>query len=142
MRRKHDDSMDIGGMISPQWVRGGAKGPLGGARPPKRCFMCGAQLRTTHCPRPCAEGQSRSRERHWNGVNIDSHMHANSGTTETVNFSHDLRKGKLIVDSGDTKSVAGVRVFADYYADCHQHLSDAESALIGCVPCHPVANHL
>ena len=82
LRRKHDDSMDIGGMISPEWVRGGAKEPLGGVRPPKRCFLCGAQLPTTHCPRPCAEGQSRSKERHWNGVNIDSHMLANSETTK------------------------------------------------------------
>ena len=105
--------MDIGATISPEWFRRGTKGPLGGVRPPKRCFLCGAQLRTTHCPRPCAEGQSRSKERHWNGVNIDSHMHANSETTEMVYFSHDLYKGKLIVDCGDTKSVAGLRVFED-----------------------------
>ena len=142
LRRKHDDSMDIGGTISPEWVRGGPKGLLGGVRPPKRCFLCGAQPRTTHCPRPCDEGQSRSKERHWNGVNIDSHMHANGETTEMVYFSHDLCKGKLIVDSGDTKSVAGLRVFEDYHEDCHQHLSDTESALTGCVPCLPVANHL
>ena len=122
--------MDIGGMISPEWVRGGPKGPLSGVRPPKKCFLCGAQLRTTHCPRPCAEGQSRSKERHWNGVKIDSNMHANSETTEMVYFSHDICKGKHIVDSGDTKSVAGLPVFEDYYEDCHQHLSDAESALI------------
>ena len=93
-------------------------------------------------PRPCAEGQSRSKERHWKGVSIDSHMHANSETTETVYFGHDLCKGKLIVDSGDTKSVAGLRVFEDYHEDCHQQLSDAESALTGCVPCHLAANHL
>ena len=86
------DSMDIGGTISPQWVRGGPKGLLGGVRPPKRCFLCGAQPRTTHCPRPCAEGQSRSKGSHGNGVNIDSHMHANSQTTGTVYFSHDLCK--------------------------------------------------
>ena len=128
LRRKHDDSMDIGGTISPQWVRGGPKGLLGGVRPPKGCFLCGAQFRTTHCPCPCAEGQSRSIERHWNRVSIDSHMHANSETTETVYFSHDLCKGKLVVDSGDTKSVAGSRVFEDYHDDCHQHRSDVESA--------------
>ena len=55
-------------------------------------------------------------------------MHANSETTETVYFSHDLCKGKLVVDSGDTKLVAGLRVFEDYHDDCHQHRSDVESA--------------
>ena len=75
-------------------------------------------------------------------MNIDSHMHANSETTGTVYFSHDLCKGKFIVDSGDTKSVAGLQVFEDYHEDCHQHLSDAESDLTGCVPCHLMANHL
>ena len=76
----------------------------------------------------------------YNGT--DSHMHANSETTKTVYFSHELCKGKLIVDSGDTKSVAGLQVFEDYYEDCHQHLTDAESDLTGCVPCHLMANHL
>ena len=56
-----------------------------------------------------------SKERYWNGVNIDSHMHANSETTETVYFRHDLCRDKLIADSGDTKSVAGLRVFEEYH---------------------------
>ena len=53
--------------------------------------------------------------------------HANCETLEMVYFSHDLCKGKLVVESGATRSVAGSRVFEDYYKYYHRHLGNAES---------------
>ena len=62
------------------------------------CAEPSSQRHTTHVRAPKV---SHEVERY---IGTDSHMHANSETTEMVYFSHDLCKRKLIVDSGDTKS--------------------------------------
>ena len=74
------------------------------------------QHRVRDCPRRHAESYPRKKERHWNGVIVDSGtVHTTGETRYMVSFSHDLCKGKLIVDSGATSSVAGLRVCEDVY---------------------------
>ena len=59
---------------------------------------------------------------------VDSgHVRTDGGTVEMINFSHDLCKGKLNVDSGATRSVAGLRVFEDCHQYYHQNLRNADS---------------
>ena len=80
------------------------------------------------CPRKHAEGHSRNKERYWNGMIVESgHARTDGETMEMINFRHDLCKGKLIVESGATRSVAGLRVFEDYFAYYHQNVGNAES---------------
>ena len=44
-----------------------------------------------------------------------------------IMFADDLCIGKLIVDSGATRTVAVIRMFEDYYLFYHQHVGNAEA---------------
>ena len=58
---------------------------------------------------------------------VDSgHVRTDGETMEMINFTHDLCKGKLVVDSGARRSVAGLRVVEDYCEYSHQKLGNAE----------------
>ena len=78
-----------------------------------------------------AHGDTRKvthKERYWNGMIVDSgHVRTDDETVDMINFSHDLCKGKLNVDSGATRSVAGLRVFEDCHQYYHQNLRNADS---------------
>ena len=79
-------------------------------------------------PRRHAEGLPRIKERYWNGIIVDrGHVRTDGETLDMINFSHDLCKGKLMVESGATTSVAGLRVFEHHHEDCQQNLGSAES---------------
>ena len=81
-----------------------------------------------HAPRRHAEGLPRIKERYWNGIIVDrGHVRTDGETLDTINFSHDLCKGKLMVESGATTSVAGLRVFEHHHEDCQQNLGSAET---------------
>ena len=97
-------------------------------QPPKKCPLCGHTHSLRDWPRRHAEGLPRNKVRHLHGIIVDSgHVRTDGETMDMINFSHDLCKGKLMVDSGATTSVAGLRVIEHHHEDCQQNLGSAES---------------
>ena len=134
--------MEIGaqttGPIQPQWIQGGPNGPRGGISRPEKCPLRGDKNRAKDCPR---RHQGRHQHQHaWFPMGFVAMLsEKDQGNHDMVLFSYETCRGKLIVDSGATKTVAGLQVFEDWHDFYHQNvyvgsiLSDQE-ARVRCLP--------